>query len=304
MKPPPCDAAETTATRHGPRSGCRTCGAGTATPSRRRCAQGTGWTAGRLLMADILPHDGLVSRRHGQRLSPARPIRDHSATSASSPTSTMASRPGRPDAAPHRCRRRTECPRAVPRPDGHRAWRDMTVRARPCGCRGRSGRQRAGRRARHVRAEHDPDPGHVDFTYEVSGRLEACETAVLLVDAAQGIEAQTLANLYLALGADLQQIIRCSTRSTCRSAQPEKYAAELRTSSAATPATCSGMSAKTGMASRRCSTRSSSRHRHRWRGRRAGPRADLRLRVATPTAAWASTCGWSRRAEPPRSGSR
>ena len=49
-------------------------------------------------------------------------------------------------------------------------------------------------------------PGHVDFTYEVSRTLEACEAAVLLVDAAQGIEAQTLANLYLALGADLHVI--------------------------------------------------------------------------------------------------
>jgi len=69
-------------------------------------------------------------------------------------------------------------------------------------------------------------PGHVDFTYEVTRSLEACEGAVLLVDAAQGIEAQTLANLYLAISADIH-VIPVLNKIDLPSAQPEKYAAEL-----------------------------------------------------------------------------
>lgn len=69
-------------------------------------------------------------------------------------------------------------------------------------------------------------PGHVDFTYEVSRSLAACEGAVLLVDAAQGIEAQTLANLYLAMENDLT-IIPVLNKIDLPAAQPEKYAAEL-----------------------------------------------------------------------------
>ncbi len=69
-------------------------------------------------------------------------------------------------------------------------------------------------------------PGHVDFSYEVSRSLAACEGAILLVDAAQGIEAQTLANLYLALGADLH-LIPVLNKIDLPAAQPEKYAAEL-----------------------------------------------------------------------------
>jgi GTP-binding protein LepA len=69
-------------------------------------------------------------------------------------------------------------------------------------------------------------PGHVDFTYEVSRSLAACEGAVLLVDSAQGIEAQTLANLYLALENDLT-IIPVLNKIDLPAAQPEKFAAEL-----------------------------------------------------------------------------
>jgi GTP-binding protein LepA len=69
-------------------------------------------------------------------------------------------------------------------------------------------------------------PGHVDFSYEVSRSLAACEGAVLLVDAAQGIEAQTLANLWLALENDLT-VIPVLNKIDLPAAQPEKYAAEL-----------------------------------------------------------------------------
>ena len=69
-------------------------------------------------------------------------------------------------------------------------------------------------------------PGHVDFTYEVSRSLAACEGAVLLVDAAQGIEAQTLANLYLAMENDLT-VIPVLNKIDLPAAQPEKYAEEL-----------------------------------------------------------------------------
>jgi GTP-binding protein LepA len=89
-------------------------------------------------------------------------------------------------------------------------------------------------------------PGHVDFTYEVSRSLEACEAAVLLVDAAQGIEAQTLANLYLALAADLT-IIPVLNKIDLPSAQPEKYAEELAGIIGCDPSDVLRTSAKTGL---------------------------------------------------------
>ncbi len=88
-------------------------------------------------------------------------------------------------------------------------------------------------------------PGHVDFTYEVSRSLAACEGAVLLVDSAQGIEAQTLANLYLALADDLQ-IIPVLNKIDLPAAQPEKYAEELAHIIGCSPDDVLQVSAKTG----------------------------------------------------------
>src|SRR5580704_8693415 len=88
-------------------------------------------------------------------------------------------------------------------------------------------------------------PGHVDFSYEVSRSLAACEGAILLVDAAQGIEAQTLANLYLALGADLH-LIPVLNKIDLPAAQPEKFAAELASIIGCDPADVLRVSAKTG----------------------------------------------------------
>ncbi|MFZ1287747.1 MAG: translation elongation factor 4 [Candidatus Phosphoribacter sp.] len=88
-------------------------------------------------------------------------------------------------------------------------------------------------------------PGHVDFTYEVSRSLAACEGAVLLVDAAQGIEAQTLANLYLAMENDLA-IIPVLNKIDLPAAQPQKYAAELAGLIGCEPEDCLQVSGKTG----------------------------------------------------------
>jgi GTP-binding protein LepA len=88
-------------------------------------------------------------------------------------------------------------------------------------------------------------PGHVDFTYEVSRALEACEGAILLVDAAQGIEAQTLANLYLALDKDLT-VIPVLNKIDLPAADPDRYAAELAHIVGCDPSDVLRVSGKTG----------------------------------------------------------
>ena len=89
-------------------------------------------------------------------------------------------------------------------------------------------------------------PGHVDFSYEVSRALEACEGAILLVDAAQGIEAQTLANLYMAMDKDLE-IIPVLNKIDLPAADPDKYALEIAHIIGCEPEDVLRVSGKTGV---------------------------------------------------------
>ena len=88
-------------------------------------------------------------------------------------------------------------------------------------------------------------PGHVDFGYEVSRSLAACEGVVLVVDAAQGIEAQTLANCYLALESDLE-VVAALNKIDLPAADPDRYAAEIETVLGIPAADILRISAKTG----------------------------------------------------------
>src|SRR4051795_13174406 len=89
-------------------------------------------------------------------------------------------------------------------------------------------------------------PGHVDFGYEVSRSLAACEGVVLVVDAAQGIEAQTLANCYLALEHDLE-ILAVLNKIDLPAADPDRYAQEIETVLGIPAEDIIRISAKTGV---------------------------------------------------------
>src|SRR3954465_6919810 len=88
-------------------------------------------------------------------------------------------------------------------------------------------------------------PGHVDFTYEVSRSLEACEGALLVVDASQGVEAQTLANTYLAIDSGLE-LIPVLNKSDLPGAEPERVAEEVAELLGEDPDAILRISGKTG----------------------------------------------------------
>src|SRR3978361_928926 len=88
-------------------------------------------------------------------------------------------------------------------------------------------------------------PGHVDFTYEVSRSLAACEGALLVVDASQGVEAQTVANTYLAVEAGLE-LIPCLNKIDTPGAEPERVAGEVSELMGEDPESILIISGKTG----------------------------------------------------------
>ncbi len=122
-------------------------------------------------------------------------------------------------------------------------------------------------------------PGHVDFGYEVSRSLAACEGVVLVVDAAQGIEAQTLANCYLALEHDLE-IVAVLNKIDLPAADPDRYAMEIETVLGIPAEDIVRISAKTGEGvPELLDTIADQDPRTRGRRRRATAGADLRQPV-------------------------
>ncbi len=122
-------------------------------------------------------------------------------------------------------------------------------------------------------------PGHVDFSYEVSRSLAACEGALLVVDASQGVEAQTLANTYLAIDGGLE-LVPVLNKIDLPGAEPERVAGEVSDLLGEDPDDVLRISAKTGMGVREVLDEVVQKvPAPQRRSRRAAARADLRLRV-------------------------
>ncbi len=137
-------------------------------------------------------------------------------------------------------------------------------------------------------------PGHVDFTYEVSRSLQACEGAILVVDASQGIEAQTLANVHLALAQDLA-IIPVVNKIDLPSADPEMVMGEIEETLAIPREEVILAIAKEGTGISEILEAIVARIPPPGGDGSAPVRAlDLRLATTTPTRASSPTCGWRR----------
>ncbi len=122
-------------------------------------------------------------------------------------------------------------------------------------------------------------PGHVDFSYEVSRSLAACEGALLVVDAAQGVEAQTVANTYLAIENGLE-LIPVINKVDLPGAEPERVAGEIADLLGGDPSEALRISAKTGEGVLEVLEAIVAAHAAaEGRSRGADPGADLRLRV-------------------------
>ena len=197
-----------------------------------------------------------------------------SATSRSSPTSTTASRrlPTASSRSPGRSTRASTCRSCSTRWTSS-ASEGSRSRPRPCG----STTPPADGETYHL---HLIDtPGHVDFSYEVSRSLAACEGALLVVDAAQGVEAQTVANTYAAIEAGLE-LVPVLNKVDLPSAEPERVTAEIVDLIGCDPDDVLRISAKTGEGVER-RARGDRRADPAARGRAGGAAAgaDLRLRV-------------------------
>ena len=169
--------------------------------------------------------------------------------------------------------------RAVPRLDGHRAGAGDH----------HQGPERAGAVGDHILHLIDT-PGHVDFGYEVSRSLAACEGAVLLVDASQGIQAQTLANCYQALENDLE-IVAVLNKIDLPAADPERCAAEIEQVLGIDASTSSTSRPRRARGCPSCSTPSwtASRTRPAIPTPRSGPSSSTR--PTTSTGAWSARSG-------------
>ena len=240
-------------------------------PRRRRAGQrraAAGDAGPRLSAARAGPHGPILGRRTHGRPGTHPQLLDH--------------RPHRP--------RQVDAGRPHPRDHPHgRSAADARAGARLDGPRARArdhdqgpGRARLLRRratARPTSCSSSTRPGHVDFTYEVSRSLAACEGALLVVDASQGVEAQTLANTYLAVDAGLE-LIPCLNKIDLPGAEPERVAEEVSELLGEPADTIRRISGKTGEGVEDVLEELIQKVPPPvGRPRRAAARADLRLRV-------------------------